>query len=67
MDASGGEEWLMRPGMPHVGEQKTPGMEAGKRWQPEQEAGKVPHAGHKQGWVLTPGIILPQRQEGSNL
>lgn len=42
-----------------------PGMGAGKRWQPEREAGKVPHPGHNQGWVLTPGIILPQRHEGS--
>lgn len=40
-------------------------MGAGKRWQPEREAGKVPHPGHNQGWVLTPGIILPQRHEGS--
>lgn len=40
-----------------------PGMGAGKRWQPEREAGKVPHPGHNQGWVLTPGIILLQRHE----
>lgn len=41
-----------RPGMPHVGEKrKSQEWKQGKkRWQPEQEEGKVPHPGHKQGW-----------------
>lgn len=61
-----GEEGLIRDRECHTrGKQKRPGMGAGKRWQPEREAGKVPHPGHNQGWVLTPGIILPQRHEGS--